>query len=91
MNTIRNIYYYLIHSIPVLYSRIRGHNRGGKVIMNGQVLDMKDFQKMFQPVPCLVCSLPIKHGLGQEVKYHRYCRQFRNNHYGFDPSKIDHD
>lgn len=88
MSTIRNIWIYLIHSIKLLYYRIRGHNRGGKVILNGRVMDMQEYLKMFEPVPCKVCSLPIKKGMGQAVKYHRYCRQFRNNRYGFDPANI---
>lgn len=79
MNTIRNIWYMLIHTLKALYSRIRGHNKQRNVILNGQEIDMEEVRRALEPAKCGVCGTFMPRRWGQVLKYHAECRKFRHN------------
>jgi hypothetical protein len=92
MKTIRNIWYYVIHTFRLLKWRIWGHN-SARVIVGNEEMSFGEFQERFMPKPahCQLreCGLPLHNTRGQVAKYHSYCRKFRNNSWGFDPSKVE--
>ena len=71
----------VINSLLSLISRFWGNNDEQK--RNERIV------KAMSKLPrCEVCNLLIRTGWGQSARFHSYCRKFRKNKHGFDPTKI---
>lgn len=90
MKKINNLLNALIHSIKLLYYRIWGNNKEVKYMMNGKVLSAEELADMMKVKSCLKCGGPLRfNGFNTVKKYHKYCRKFRNNGWGFDINKVN--
>lgn len=88
MQWLKSIFVDLIHRVKLLYSRIWGHNTEDRdFYLNGQKISIEEMKKLLMPKYCELCGEQMRVSRGQIAKYHKKCRKYKNDRWGFIQAK----